>query len=209
MIDINLIPPALRNDGKGSGNSLTINIPKDILLGVGSGLILIMVTVHLVLGVMWLMGSSRLSYCNAQWGKVLPDKVVLDAIYKESADIKKKYNMIADMTTKKALMWAPKFNTISDVLPSGLWIRKMVLDKVGLTMEGSVVSKSQNEINNVGLFLSALKQNNDFMKGFSSLEVNSIQRAQNNAVEVTDFTVMAKLNEVAADKSSLSKARNP
>jgi hypothetical protein len=45
------------------------------------------------------------------------------------------------------------------------------------------------------MFLSALKQNNGFMKDFSSLEVNSIQRGKNNAVEVTDFTVMAKLNE--------------
>ena len=101
--------------------------------------------------------------------------------------------MISDMTTKKSLLWAPKFNAISDSLPRGLWIRKMTLDKVGLTMEGSVVSKTQNEINNVGMFLSALKQNDDFMKDFSSLEDNSIQGGKNNSVEVTDFSVMAKL----------------
>jgi len=101
--------------------------------------------------------------------------------------------MIADMTTRKSLRWAPKFNAISDDLPRGLWLSKMVLDKTGLTMEGSVVSKNQNEINKVGLFLAALKQNEGFMKGFSSLEVNSIQRGKNNAVEVTDFTVKAKL----------------
>ena len=101
--------------------------------------------------------------------------------------------MIADMTTKKSIAWAPKFNTNSDVLPRGLWIRKMTFDKMGMVVEGSVVSKTENEINNVGLFLSALKQNDDFMKDFSSLEVNSIQRGRNNAVEVTDFIVMAKL----------------
>ena len=209
MIDINLIPPALRVNGKGNANSLTINIPRNILVGVGAGLVLILVTVHLLLGAVWLMGFSRLSYCNAQWGKVLPDKVILDAIYAQSGDLKKRFKMIAEMTTKKGVVWAPKFNAISDALPSGLWIRKMILDKVGLTMEGSVVSKSQNEINNVGLFLAALKQNNVFMKDFYSLEVNSIQRGKNNAVEVTDFTVMAKLNEVAADKPASSKVRNP
>jgi hypothetical protein len=193
MIDINLIPPALRKNGKGNANSVTINIPQEIILGVGSGLILLLVVLHLFLGAVWLSGMGRLSSEKANWQKVLPDKITLDSINKESGDLKKKINMISDMTTKKSVLWAPKFNAISDSLPKGLWLRKMILDKAGLTMEGSVVSRNQNEINNVGLFLSSLKQKDDFMKDFSSLEVNSIQRGRNNAVEVTDFTVMAKL----------------
>jgi len=68
----------------------------------------------------------------------------------------------------------------------------MTLDKTGLTIEGSVVSKTRNEINNVGKFISSLKLNDDFMKDFSTLEVNSIERGDNDAVEVTDFTVIAK-----------------
>ncbi len=193
MIDINLIPAALRKDVKGNADSLAINIPKEILSGVGSGLIFLMLVVHLFLGALWLAGMGRLSGYRANWQKVLPDKTVLDSINKESGDLKKKINMISDMTIKKSVLWAPKFNAISDVLPRGLWIRKMTLDKTGLVLEGSVVSKTRNEINNVGLFLSALKQNDDFMKDFSSLEVNSIQRGKTNAIEVTDFTVMAKL----------------
>ena len=193
MIDINLIPAALRKNDKGNANSLTINIPHNVLLGVGSGLILLVVTVHLFLGLVWLIGIGRLSACNAEWQKLAADKTVLDAIYKESGDLKNKIKMISDMTTKKSVLWAPKFNAISDALPRGLWIRRMTLDKTSLTMEGSVVSKNRNEINNVGLFLSALKQNNGFIKDFSSLEVNSIQRGKSNSVEVTDFTVMAKV----------------
>ena len=192
MIDINLIPAALRKDGRENA-SLTINIPKEILLGVGAGLIFLMVTIHLLLGAVWLSGISHLSYYQEQWRKASPDKTILDSINKESMDLKKKINMISEMTTKKSVLWAPKFNAISDDLPRGLWLRKMTLDKVGLMMEGSVVSKSQNEINNVGMFLSALKKNGNFMKGFSSLEENSIQGGKNNAVEVTDFSVMAKL----------------
>jgi hypothetical protein len=193
MIDINLIPAALRNNGKGNTNSLTINIPHEILLGVGAGLVLLIVAVHLVLGVLQLMGFGQLSTRQAEWQKLAPDKKILDDIHSESADLKKKINTISDMTIGKSMLWAPKFNVISDDLPRGLWIRKMALDKTSLTIEGSVVSKTRNEINNVGLFVSALKQNDAFIKGFSSLEVNSIQRGKTNAVEVTDFTVMAKL----------------
>lgn len=193
MIDINLIPAALRKNSKGNANALEINIPKEILAGIGVGLILLLVTVHLILGAVWLVGVWRLSGYEAKWQKVLPDKEILDSIHKETGDLRKKFKTISDMTTKKSIAWAPKFNAISDGLSRGLWIRKMTLDKVSLTMEGSVVSKSQNEINNVGMFLAALKQDDVFMKDFSSLEVNSIQRGRNNAVEVTDFTVTAKL----------------
>ena len=193
MININLIPAALRKDGKRNANSLAINIPKEMLLDVAVGLILLMGTVHLLLGAVWLGGMGHLSSDRANWQKVLPDKILLDSINKESVALKEKINMIADMTTRKSVLWSPKFNAISDVLPRGLWIRKMTLDKTGLVVEGSGVSKTQNEINEVGLFLSALKKNDDFMKDFSSLEVNSIQRSKINAVGVTDFTVMAKL----------------
>jgi hypothetical protein len=193
MIDINLIPVALRKDGKRNAIPLTINIPKEILLGVGSGVVLFMGIIHLFLWVLWLIGYGQWTVHHAQWQKLLPDKTVLDAIYKESGDLKKKINTIAEMTTQKSVQWAPKFNIISDDLPGGLWIRKMTLDKISLVVEGSVVSKTRNEISNVGLLLTALKQNEAFMKDFSSLEVNSIQRSKTNAVEVTDFTVMAKL----------------
>ncbi len=193
MIDINLIPANLRKNGKENANALNLNFPQEVLVGVGSGLIVLMLLAHLVLGGMWLLGMKNLFYYQAQWQKVLPDKNEMDSINKESGTLKKKIGTIADMTTKKIVPWAPKFNAISDDLPKGLWIRKMTLDKTALTIEGSVVSKSQNEINNVGLFLFSLKQNDSFMKDFSSLEVNSIQRDKNNAVEVTDFTAMAKL----------------
>ena len=90
----------------------------------------------MVLGVVWLAGMGRLAGYKANWQKVLPDKTILDSIHKEAGDLKKKFLMISDMTTKKSVQWAPKFNVISDVLPRGVWIRKMVLDKGSLTMEG-------------------------------------------------------------------------
>lgn len=192
MIDINLIPTALRKSGQGKANTLTINIPKEIMLGVGSAVILFLLTVHLILGAVWLSGTLRLAGYKANWDKLIPDKKVLDVIYDESKDLKKRISVVSDMTVKKSVLWAPKFNAISDALPKGLWLRRMTLDNTGLVMDGSVVSKSQSEISNVGNFILALKLNDAFIKDFSSLEVNSIQRGKNNTVEVTDFTVMAK-----------------
>lgn len=202
MIDINLIPAVSGKNSKDS-SSLAINIPKEILLGVGIGVVLLMMVVHLLLGFVWLTGFGQLSVHQAKWQTLLPDKKILDAINNESKDIKRKTNILSDMTTKKSVIWALKFNAISDALPRGLWIRRMTLDKGGLSMEGSVVSKTKNEINNVGLFISVLKKNSDFMSNFSSLEVNSIQRGKTNAIEVTDFTVMVKLIDTKPNETRL------
>lgn len=192
MVDINLIPPALRKDGKNT-SGVAVNLSRDILLGVWSAVAFLLVAVHLALAVVWLIGNAQLASRNAQWQKLLPDKNVIDGIHKESGELAKKIKTVSDITTSKAILWAPKFNAISDALPRGVWIRRMSFDKNGLVLDGSVVSKNQNEINNVGLLVSGLKQDDGFMKDFLSLEVNSIQRGRADAVEVTDFTVMAKL----------------
>jgi len=193
MININLIPITSRKDGKAAADAVKLNIPKEVIVGVGVGVILMLLGVHLFLGAIWLVSQGRLNKINAAWQLVVPDKTALDSMNRQNGDLKKKIATISDMTTNKLVFWAPKFNAISDAIPKGLWLRKMTLDKTALTMEGSVVSKNESEINNVGVFLSTLRQNDAFMKDFASLEVNSIQRSKDNTVEVTDFTVTAKL----------------
>jgi len=193
MININLIPPALRKKSGAGLSILSINIPQEILFGVGGGVVFLILTVHLVLGAAWLMAAGHLSLDKLQWQKVASDKNELDDISSKSRELRKKINAIADMAVKKTLVWSPKLNAISEALPRGLWLRKMVLDKSSLTMEGSAVSKNHDEITNVGNFVSVLKKDEAFMKDFSSLEVNSIQRGKRNSMEVADFTVMAKL----------------
>src|ERR1700690_3048353 len=100
MVDINLIPAALRKDGKDS-TSLSINLPHEVIVGVASGLVLLIVTVHLILGVVWLMGMGQLAGHNVEWQKLLPDKTILDGISSESKDLKRKISMITDMTVNK------------------------------------------------------------------------------------------------------------
>jgi len=192
MININLIPPGLRKNSAGL-SAASINIPQEILLGVVGGVVFLILTVHLILGAVWLTAAGHLSFDKLQWQKVLSDKSQLDDIYNKSRELRKKISDISDMTVKKIVVWSPKLNVISDVLPRGMWLRKMVLDKGSLTIEGSVVSKNHDEITNVGNFVSALKKNAAFMKDFSSLEVNSIQRGNRSSMEVADFIITAKL----------------
>jgi Tfp pilus assembly protein PilN len=193
MIDINLIPPALRKKSAGGLQTLAIKIPQEILWGVGGVLVMLIIAGQLVLSVMWGMGFEHMAHARAEWQKVSSDKIMLDAISSEAKALKKKTGVISDMTANKNVVWSQKFNAISDALPRGIWLRRISLDRSGLTLEGSAVSKDHNEISNVGNFVSALKRDDAFIKDFSSLEVNSIQRGKKNSIEVADFTVVAKL----------------
>jgi len=193
MIEINLIPAGSRKKSGGGMSAVAVNIPQEILWGVGGGVILLLVLVHLILGGLWVVAEGHLTLDKGQWQKVASDRKELDAISDESKGYKKKMTMIADMAPKSTQVWSQKLNAISDGITRGVWLRKMVLDKAGLTMEGSAVSKSHDEITNVGNFVAALKKDEGFMSGFASLEVNSIQRGKRSAMEVTDFTVTAKL----------------
>jgi Tfp pilus assembly protein PilN len=193
MIDINLIPPVLRKNSGNGLSGLSINIPQEILWGVLGGVVCLALMVHLVLGALWLTSEGHLSFDKLQWQKVVSDKSELDGIYNKSRELKNKIKALSDITVNKIVVWSPKLNAISDALPRGLWLRKMLLDKTSMTIEGSAVSKNHDEISNVGNFVSALKKNAAFMKDFSSLEVNSIQRGNRNSIEVADFTIMAKL----------------
>lgn len=193
MIDINLIPPVLRKNSGNGLSALSINIPQEILWGVLGGVVCLALMVHLVLGALWLTAEGHLSLDKLQWQKVVSDKSKLDGIYNQSRELKNKIRALSDITVNKIVAWSPKLNAISDAVPRGLWLRKMLLDKTSMTIEGSAVSKNHDEISNVGNFVSALKKNEVFMKDFASLEVNSIQRSKRNSIEVADFTIMAKL----------------
>ena len=183
----------MRKKGGAGYSSTTLNIPREVLWGVGGGLVLLMLAVHLLIGVTWLGDMARLAGDKANWQKLSLDRNILDAVNNESQELKKKIAVISDMTSKGSVAWSPKLNAISDALPRGVWLRRMVLDKTSLTMEGSAVSKNHNEIADVGNFVSALKKEAVFMKDFSSLEVNSIQRGKRSSMEVADFTITAKL----------------
>ena len=70
---------------------------------------------------------------------------------------------------------------------------KVELEKYSLTIEGSVISKTQGEIAAVGMFVSALKKDEFFMRDLVSLQVNSVEHHKNGTTDVADFVVTAKL----------------
>jgi Tfp pilus assembly protein PilN len=192
MIDINLVPPQLRTNMRKSGLQ-AINIPQEILLGFGGVLVVIILCIHLALGVSMVGAMTYHQGLKREWEALQPDKQNLDKLASQTKDLKKKMDTLRELTSKQSIVWSKNFNTISDLLPDSVWLRRIYVEPAGLFLEGSAYSPTENEINTVSLFINALKKDEAFMKGFSSLEVNSISTSKRKSTEVTDFVAAAKL----------------
>ena len=194
MIGINLVPVHLRKkEIRGAWSSVAIDIPKEILFGVGGIFIALLALIHGLLIGLWLMQFTRHAVDQAIWQKMSPDKNNIDSINKELKGLKNKISTIDNVTFKKAISWAQKLNILSDAMPKGVWIKKIAWNNTVLTVEGSAVANLHEEIAIVGNFVSNLKKEESFVKDFSSLELTSVTHSKKGVTETADFIIMAKV----------------
>ena len=192
MININLIPPHLRQRRK-SRLWGRLNIPLEIIIGCGAGLLMFLALIHILL---LLLNVRKLAYhqiLKGKWEAMAPDKENVDSVINEMRAVQGKYKAIEDIVTKGGVSWAQKLNLLSDNLPRGMWFNKLVLDDEMLLVEGSAISRDTNEIINVHRLTVGLKENAEFMRDFVDLELGSIQRRKIKNVEIADFVITMRL----------------
>lgn len=194
MIDINLVPESLRKRRRNellSGG--VFNIPREVLVGIGGGILALMLFVDVSFFVVKVIKFFEYQHVKARWQSIQPDKSVMDTIKQNLQEVQKEVKSIKDITEGQSSSWSQKLNTLSDSLPKGVWLRKITLTDKQLFIEGSTVSQGQSEIINVGNFVSNMKKDADFMKDFESIEVDYIQSRKSEGLQVSDFTILAKL----------------
>lgn len=193
MIEINLVPVALRKKSTtGVFSFLPLDLPPNCLMGTGA-FVALLIAVHILLFVKMGIDAGVMAIHKNEWQKLQPDKNTIDSLGTQLKDFKKREKDIADMTSSKTMGWSRKLNIMSDSLPKGMWLRKMVVDKNAMVLEGSVVSQNQGEVAVVSSFANNLKSDALFMKDFIELEVNSIQKEKRGTAEISNFKVTAKL----------------
>ncbi|MBM3251996.1 MAG: PilN domain-containing protein [Candidatus Omnitrophica bacterium] len=191
MIEINLLPPQLRKKEP----VFKLAIPRETLYLVGGAILAILIFIHIILIGALTVRSIRYSNLNRIWQGLLPDKEKIDALNKEQKKISERTNSIAKLTKKGRVSWAKKLNMISDVVPQGVWLRRIEFTGTELIIEGSSVSLKGEEVILVNRFSSALKNNKDFYSDFKDMELDSIKQRQIKNMEVADFILVTKLKE--------------
>ncbi len=172
-----------------------MTIPKEKVVGMVIALFVLLIVIHILLTIPMILKytqnvniQSRLEEIKEEWQKA-------EVVKSELRVLKNKLDAIEKVTTEERISWTKKLNDISDSLIKGVWINKISLDDSVLLIDGSAVSKEQEEMTSPYRFTENLKSKEFFMKGMASVEVSSVQRRQIKSIQIADFLITARLKK--------------
>lgn len=190
MIEINLLPEELKSKTKVkiTGAGLEVKhflylIP--FVLG-------ILISVHIYLGVLSIIKNNQLRVLNNKWRILEPQRKILDNFNKEYAAVSEDATAIKQLAQQR-INWAENLNKLSLYLPSGIWFNEISISQKDFVLEGSVVSLQKDELGLVNKWINNLKNDRDFFKDFSAIELSSVQKKTIGTYDVVDFILTGTL----------------
>ncbi len=193
MIDINLVPENLRKRRKGKSALTGVNIPLEVVIGSAGGLFLILVIVHIFLLFVITAKIGKKKTLVEEENQIGPAKIKVEAVINEIRTLQARQKSLNEVIGKDNILWAQKFNIISNLLNQGVWIKKISFNDEEMFIQGSAISKKGHEMESVHSYASLLKKDKDFMKGFKDVSLGSIQMRKIKNVEIADFLINVKI----------------
>lgn len=86
-----------------------------------------------------------------------------------------------------------KMQTLMAALPNGIWFNRLSLQQGRFRLEGSIISLKKEEIKLLNLFLNRLKEDKQFFKDFTSLELERMSVRMLGGFSVMDFVLVGNL----------------
>jgi Tfp pilus assembly protein PilN len=196
MIEINLVPPDLRKKKKKRILPAGFNIPLEVVIGIGGGVLVLLVCLDVFLVFLNIKKIAQHKDFKKQWEEVLPAKENVDSIISQMRDFKVKEEALAKMTNNdQGIVWAKKLNILSDSLPRGVWLNKVSVAEDIFFISGSAISRQKREMISVHSFAANLKKEKIFLEGFRGFELGSIERRNVSSTEIADFLITIKIAE--------------
>jgi len=191
MIEINLLPPEMRKK--------KLELPEIPLMPVGVGILCVFVIGSLILGLAVHRKNSQLKILRREWEERIPLKKEADGFKAEIERLRRKSALLEDLS-KRRFLWSVKLNSLSDLIPMGIWLTELSLDEMGemrfLTLEGIAMPfKGQEMIALVTRFMDALKNDKRFFFGLEDIELGPIERIKVEEAEVMRFSLICRLKE--------------
>lgn len=172
---------------------MALNLPKEAIIGLVGGLLVLLVLAHVILQAFIFLRFAQQASIKQKMDKIQTDKTNVDRVVTRLRALQAKVQSIENLTVSQRILWSQKLNDLSDSIPRGIWLTKMSLEARVLLIEGSAVSKNQNEMISPNNFVSLLKAQERFVADLSTLEVGVVQRRKVLSTEVADFSITAKL----------------
>lgn len=195
MIEINLVPQNLAKRRKRSENSLGqgFNMPKELIIGLVGGFFAILIIISVLLQISIFLRLAHLKSLRQQWQEMASTKANVDHVTSQLRSSQAKIKSMESVINIDAPKWAPKLSLISEVLPRGVWLNRIIVTDQRVVVEGNAMSKGKDEMINVHEFAASLRDKPVFMQHLDNLDVGSIQRRTIKTVDVVDFSITAQL----------------
>ncbi len=193
MIEINLVPAESRKKKKKSLLPGGFNIPLEVVIGIGGGLVMLLVCIDIFLVVFNVSKIGEHKKLKAEWEQILPAKENVDQVMNQMRDYQAKVKSIEDLTTLNQIIWAEKLNILSDQIPRGVWLKKVAISDGMFFVSGSAISRQKKEMISVHTFTANLKDSDRFLNGFKDFELGSIERGNVSDTDVADFLITIKI----------------
>jgi Tfp pilus assembly protein PilN len=188
MIEINLLPEEFRQK-----KQRQIALPQAqtvaYILAAVFGLLII---IHLFLGGLLLVKKIQNKSLDKKWTQLSPQ-------LQEINEWKRQYKISSQQTEQMNRLLNQRI-TISDrmqalvsALPSGIWFNRLNLKDKKFSLRGSVVSLKADEMRLLNLFLNRLKEDKQFFKDFTRLELGRVVMRTLGGFSVMDFVLEGDL----------------
>ena len=190
MLDINLVPVHLRR--KQQSLSLvqsSLKLPRETVLGAVIGVLVLLVFMHLVLQIGVMAQFVRLKSYTRQWATIETPRSQVDRAMSEIKRLQGQIKSVKDIVGDKWIPWALVMNEISDNIPRGVWLDKMIFSGKTLVLQGSAVAKNKTEMLSVHGFSSNLKGSQSIAKFFVNVSPASIKTKKIGGTSVADFSI--------------------
>jgi len=218
MIEINLLPENLRR------KKPVFQVP-EIKIGslpIIIGIAVLLIAAHGFIALTVNLQKRAIEKMTAEWQKERVQKEAIELTRRENIKMRQKIDAIEDLMGKK-ILWAKKLNQLSDLIIDGVWYTNLSIDKKTvivkpkdthsgksaamrrfitqkvqipyLSIEGEVSSSYGDELAIISRFIDNLKNEKDFFKDFSNIELDSTSLHEVENVEVMKFNINCYIRE--------------
>jgi len=188
MIEINLLPEEFRQK-----KQRQIALPQAqtvvYILAAVFGLLII---IHLFLGGLLLVKKIQNKSLDKKWTQLSPQLQEINE-WKRQYKISSRQTEQMNRLLNQRITISDRMQALVSALPCGIWFNRLNLKDKKFSLRGSVVSLKADEMRLLNLFLNRLKEDKQFFKDFTRLELGRVVMRTLGGFSVMDFVLEGDL----------------
>ena len=148
-----------------------------------------------LLGLMGIVSLRRIQAqkITSELESLQPKKLVIDQLQKFVKGLQDE-QLAFERLRGKETAWAKRLTVLADIVPEGIWFTNLVWDPTeGLRLEGVAIQEDGAEMSKLSRFIETLKTHPSFGPELTEVKIDSVQRMQDESIEMVKFTITGKV----------------